>query len=755
MSSTSVTTNIRLIRKFLPKATILFFLPLSLLPGVAQAAAVEHAASYATPHTADRVMKHKYSNRLTGESSPYLLQHAHNPVDWYPWGEEAFAKARREDKPIFLSIGYSTCHWCHVMEEDVFSDPEAAAMINRIFVPVKVDREERPDIDQVYMTVSQIMTGSGGWPLNIFMTADREPFYVATYIPKHSSFGRPGVMQLLPRTEEAWKNNRKGITESARSITRALQSENSGAPVEEGQVSPAIFKDTFARLSQLFDSRHGGFGRDQKFPRPHNMRYLLRHWKRTGDARALKMVEETLQAMRRGGIYDQIGFGFHRYATDATWKLPHFEKMLYDQALIAMAYIETYAATGKQAYADTAREIFTYVLRDMTSPEGLFYSAEDADSEGEEGLFYLWTADELERALGKKDAALIGQVFNVESSGNFPDEASGKKSGRNIFYRDEDWDRLSREPGLKRTELEMHIESARQRLFRLREERTHPFKDKKVLVDWNGLMIAALAMGGRLLNEPVYTEAAEKAADLILNKIRLKDGRLLHRWNRGDVGIAATLDDYAFFVWGLIELYQAGLDSSILNAALELNSIMMEEFEDTHQGGFFLTAQNAENLLIRPKEIYDGAIPSGNSIALLNMLRLARLTGDSNLEKRAQSTADAFYGVIKKEPSGYTQFISGLDFALSEGYEIVIVGDPDAKDTREMLRSLSRQFQPNAVVILRTQEKDGDAITSLAPYTRFHTSIDGKATAYVCQNFSCSQPTTDIKKMLELLNSGS
>lgn len=748
MDSRRVTDNMYFIKGLFPKALLLFVLPLSLLSGVAQASTVEHAAV----HAESKTIEHKYTNRLIDESSPYLLQHAHNPVDWYPWGEEAFAKARREDKPIFLSIGYSTCHWCHVMEEDVFSDPEAAALINRIFVPIKVDREERPDIDQVYMTVSQIMTGSGGWPLNVFLTADKQPFYVATYIPKLPSFGRPGVMQLLPRVEDAWKNDRKGITESAQSITKALQSVNDGAPAKEGQVSPAIFKDTFAQLNQLFDARHGGFGKDRKFPRPHNMRYLLRHWKRTGDASALKMVEKTLQAMRKGGIYDQIGFGFHRYATDEAWKLPHFEKMLYDQALIAMAYLETYAATGKQVYADTAREIFTYVLRDMTSPEGLFYSAEDADSEGEEGLFYLWTVDELEQALGKKDAALIGQVFNVERSGNFLDEVSGKKSSRNIFYRDADWNKLTKKTGLNRDELNRRIESARQRLFKLREGRIHPFKDEKALVDWNGLMIAALAMGGRLLNEPAYTEAADKAAMHILDKMRLKDGRLLHRWNRGDVGIAGTLDDYAFFVWGLMELYQAGLDSSVLNAALELNSIMMKEFEDSHQGGFFLTAQDAESLLIRPKEIYDGAIPSGNSVALLNMLRLARLTGDSSLEKRAQSTANAFYNTIKKGPFGYTQFISGLDFALSEGYEIVIVGDPDAKDTRAMLGSLNRQFQPNAVVILRTQEKDGDAITRLAPYTRFHTSIDGKATAYVCQNFSCNRPTTDIGEMLKLLN---
>lgn len=695
-------------------------------------------------------MTEKHSNRLIHESSPYLLQHAHNPVDWYPWGEEAFARAREEDKPILLSIGYSTCHWCHVMEEEVFSDPEAAALINRVFVPIKVDREERPDIDQVYMTASQIVTGSGGWPLNVFMTPDKQPFHIATYIPKQSRYGRPGVMQLLPRIEAAWKEERQGITDSANSITQALQSVHGG--VDEGKLSPAIFEATFTQLDNQFDLRYGGFGKDQKFPRPHNMRYLLRHWKRTGDAKALQMVEVTLDAMRKGGIYDQVGFGFHRYTTDFRWKLPHFEKMLYDQALIAMAYIEAFAATGKQAYADTGREIFTYVLRDMTSPEGLFYSAEDADSEGEEGLFYLWTEEELERALGKQDAELIRQVFSVEADGNFQDEASGSKSGHNILYRNTSWNELAKRSKLDEKELRSRIESSRQRLFELREKRIHPFKDKKVLVDWNGLMIAALAMGGRLLDEPEYLKAAEKAAKRILQKMRSEDGRLLHRWHKGDAGIMATLDDYAFLVWGLTELYQAGFNSDFLSAAVELNSIMLQDFEDK-QGGLFFTAEDAEGLLIRPKEIYDGAIPSGNSVALLNNLRLSRLTGDVELDKKGQAIADAFSRVIERSPSGYTQFISGLDFAMADGYEVVIAGDADAEDTKTMLQGLNSQFLPNAVVLLRTKE-DAGAISKLAPYTRFHSSIDGKATAYVCRNFSCNLPTTDVKQMLENLTRG-
>jgi uncharacterized protein YyaL (SSP411 family) len=723
---------------------LFFSLPSNIARSEATAQTVAHEKSDA--------VKEKYTNRLIHESSPYLLQHAHNPVDWYAWGEEAFARAKREDKPILLSIGYSTCHWCHVMEEEVFSDPEAAAVINRVFVAIKVDREERPDIDQVYMTVSQILTGSGGWPLNIFMTPDKQPFHVATYIPKQSVSGRPGVMQLFPRIEEIWKNDRKKLLESAENITGALQSVNAGAS-EEGQITASILDLAYAQLSKQFDDQHGGFGHGQKFPRPHNMRFLLRYWKRTGEAKALRMVEKTLQAMRMGGIYDQVGFGFHRYATDPDWKLPHFEKMLYDQALIAMAYIEAYAATGKQQYADTAREIFTYVLRDMTSPERLFYSAEDADSDGEEGLFYLWTTAELEAALGKQDAALIARAFNVQADGNFHHEASGNRSERNIFYRSAGWNELAERSKLDQKTLRRRLESARARLFTLREERIHPFKDRKALVDWNGLMIAALAMGGRVLGEPAYARAAENAAAFILARMRLNDGKLLHRWHDGDAGITATLDDYAFLIWGLTELYEARLNSRYLSAAMDLNRIMLADFSD-QQGSFFLTSKDAEGLLIRPREIYDGATPSGNSVALLNNLRLARLTGDNALEKRAQSIAEAFAGAIKKAPSGYTQFISGVDFALADGYEIVIVGDPDAPDAKAMLQALSSQFLPSTVVLFRTTGKDAALMNTLAPFTRFHSAIDGKATAYVCRNFSCNLPTTDIKQMLRLLNPG-
>jgi len=709
------------------------------------AAASDHPGMKVFPNSSKT---EKYTNRLIHESSPYLLQHAHNPVDWYPWGEEAFARARKEDKPIFLSIGYSTCHWCHVMEAEVFSDPEAAALINRAFVAIKVDREERPDIDQVYMTVSQVLTGSGGWPLNVLLTPDRKPFYVATYIPKHSRFGRVGIMELVPQIETAWKNQREKITNSAGQITDALQQVNHDQ-TGKGEITTASLKQAYNQLTAQYDSKAGGFGSSSKFPMSQNLRYLLRYWRRTGDKQAMDMVEHTLDAMRRGGIYDQVGFGIHRYATDAIWKLPHFEKMLYDQALVAMAYIEAYAATGKKTYADTAREIFTYVLRDMTAPEGLFFSAEDADSEGKEGLFYLWTEAEIQQVLDKKTAALFSKVYNIEARGNFRDEASGKESGRNILFLTKAWSELASGTGLSEPELRQRMEKARQKLLARRAKRVRPFRDDKALTDWNGLMIAALAMGARVLREPAYSRAATRAAKFILSNLRDKDGRLLHRWRGGKPGIAATLDDYAFFVWGLTELYEAGFNPDLLASALQLNRIMIRDFEDNKQGGFFLTAHDAETLLVRPKEVYDGALPSGNSVALLNLLRLARLTGSSVLEGKAQKTANAFAGIVSKAPASFAHFMIGVDFALSKGHEIVIAGDPGAADTRAMLQAINRKFLPDTVVLLRSDEDH--ALDKLAPYTRFQKSLNGKATAYVCQNFACNKPTTDVNRMIQLL----
>ncbi|MFH1125034.1 MAG: thioredoxin domain-containing protein, partial [Pseudomonadota bacterium] len=433
------------------------------------------------------------SNRLIHEKSPYLLQHAHNPVNWLPWGHEAFEKAHRENKPIFLSIGYSTCHWCHVMEKESFEDPEVAGLLNETFVSIKVDREERPDLDHVYMTACQMLTGSGGWPLTIVMTPDKRPFFAATYIPKGSRFGRTGMMELIPRLRDTWRTRRDEVLASAESITQSLQGLEKES--QGGDLDRSVLDRAYEELSKRFDKTYGGFSNAPKFPTPHNFFFMLRFWKRTGNSEALKMVEKTLQKIRWGGIYDQVGFGFHRYSTDREWLVPHFEKMLYDQAMLALAYLETYQAAGEGVYGDTAREIFEYVLRDMTSPEGAFYSAEDADSEGEEGKFYVWTREELRQILGEEEADLIAKVFHVEKSGNFREEATGENTGANILYLGRPISEIAADLGMPRPDLEKAMESARKKLFEARKKRVHPHKDDKVLTDWNGLMIAAFARG--------------------------------------------------------------------------------------------------------------------------------------------------------------------------------------------------------------------------------------------------------------------
>ncbi|KRT65116.1 MAG: thioredoxin domain protein [Candidatus Dadabacteria bacterium CSP1-2] len=689
-------------------------------------------------------------NRLINEKSPYLLQHANNPVDWYPWGEEAFEKARKENKPIFLSIGYSTCHWCHVMERESFEDPEVANLMNEVFVSIKVDREERPDIDSIYMTVCQMMTGSGGWPLTIIMTPDKKPFFAGTYFPKDSRFGRIGMTQLVPRIKEIWTTKRDEIVNSANKITSALQQatkETLGEKLDE-----STFRVAYNQLAERFDTVHGGFGRAPKFPTPHNLLFLLRYWKRAGNEEALEIVEKTLQAMRLGGIYDHVGFGFHRYSTDAEWFLPHFEKMLYDQALLAMAYIEAYQATGNEEYEETAREIFTYVLRDMTSPQGGFYSAEDADSEGEEGKFYLWKEEEIRNVLEKEEADLIRDVFNVEKGGNFSEEATGRGAGGNILHLKKSIPAIASQLKISEQELEKRLDAAREKLFSFREKRIHPYKDDKILTDWNGLMITALAKGGQVFNELKYAEAAKRAADFILKNLRKPDGRLLHRYRDGQAAVQAHVDDYAFLIWGLLELYETSFDINYLKTAIDLNRDLITHFWDDISGGFYFTADDGENLLLRNKEIYDGAIPSGNSVSMLNLLRLDRITANSDFEEKAEKIGSAFSKTIKQFPAAHTELMVALDFGVGPSYEVVIVGDSQADDTKAMIKAIRRQFVPNKVVLLRQTEKEEPDIIRIAEFTKSQLSLDGKATAYVCLTYVCKLPTTDISKMLELLN---
>jgi hypothetical protein len=692
------------------------------------------------------------TNRLSNEKSPYLLQHADNPVDWYPWGPEAFQKAKMENKPIFLSIGYSTCHWCHVMAHESFQDPKIAALLNESFVSIKVDREERPDIDMLYMSVCQMMTGSGGWPLTIIMTPEKEPFFAGTYIPKETRFGRQGMLEFIPYVREIWSTRNNEVLNSANQITAALQ--NTTLPGQGEELNETVLRLAYQELEDRFDNEHGGFGAAPKFPTPHNLRFLLRYWKRTGEPKALIMVEKTLQAMRYGGIYDQVGFGFHRYSTDRSWLVPHFEKMLYDQTLLAMAYIETFQATGKQAYARTAREIFTYVLRDMTADNGGFYSAEDADSQGQEGKFYLWTCNEIKEILTPEEADFIFKVFNIKKKGNSKDEIEGDQIGKSILHMTKPANEATLEPKTSGSEFQKRLEAVRAKLFTYRNKRVHPSKDTKILTDWNGLMLGALAMGGRVLDERVYTNAAKRAASFIFNNMLSADGHLLHRFYDEEAAVAANLDDYAFLIQGLLELYETTFNVDYLKNALNLNEYLLKHFWDEKNGGFFFVADNGEDLLIRPKEIYDGAIPSGNSIAMLNLLHLGRITADPDLEQKASKISRAFSENVRRSPAAYTQLMVAIDFAVGPSYEVVVAGTPRAIDTENMLQAINQRFIPNKIVIFLPTGPDLSKILQIAPFARYQSTIDDKPTAYVCVNYSCKLPTTDINTMLSLLASG-
>ncbi|MFC1852027.1 thioredoxin domain-containing protein [candidate division CSSED10-310 bacterium] len=698
----------------------------------------------------NRLHSDQKRNRLQYEKSPYLLQHADNPVDWYPWSEDAFKRAHQENKPIFLSIGYSTCHWCHVMEHESFEDQEVAQVLNESFISIKVDREERPDIDTLYMTVCQMLTNHGGWPLTIIMTPDKQPFFAATYIPKESRFGRLGMLDLLPRIITLWQTQPDKILTSAQQITTMLQTlpdQQSAAALGD-----SINQEAYQWYEQAFDLQHGGFGSAPKFPTPHNLYFLLRYWQRTGEAKALAIVEKTLQNMRYGGIYDHVGYGFHRYSTDKQWLVPHFEKMLYDQALLALAYLETYQATGNDFYARVAREIFSYVLRDMTSPAGGFYSAEDADSEGVEGKFYLWRLPEIQKLLTPDQASFITAVFNMDRDGNFEVEGTGRKNGQNILFMSHTFSEQAKQLQMPESEFNKKLEVIRQQLFKHREERIHPLKDDKILVDWNGLMIAALARGAQVLDEPQYAQAAAKAVDFITQVLLDSKAALLHRYRDGQASITGFLDDYTFLSWGLLELYEATFEIKYLELALNLTKSTLHRFWDTAGGGFYFTAQDAEDLLTRSKTIYDGASPSGNSVALSNLLRLTGMTGDHELEKYTPKLVQAFADSINKAPQAYTHFLSGYYLALGPTHEVVIVGNPQHDDTKLMLKSLRALFLPHKVVLLKNSADQDAAIVKLAPYTRFQTTLDNKATAYVCQHQTCNLPTTEIKSMIKMLS---
>ncbi len=683
-------------------------------------------------------------NHLIHEKSPYLLQHVENPVDWHPWGEEAFQKAKKEEKPVFLSIGYATCHWCHVMAHESFEDEEVARILNRSFVAIKVDREERPDVDQIYMSVCQALTGQGGWPLSVFLTPEGDPFFAGTYFPKQGRMGMPGFIDLLQRIAAAWQTEREKILQGSAEIRRVIRNE-AGPAAAEGNPTRADLRKAYAQLSRSFDVTWGGFGKAPKFPSPHHLTYLLRWQKRNQDPQAGEMVIKTLEAMRQGGIFDQIGFGFHRYSVDERWLVPHFEKMLYDQAMLATAYLEAYQALGQENFAQTAREIFTYVLRDMTSPEGAFYSAEDADSEGREGLFYVWTPAEVKKHLGAEAGDLFCRFHGITSEGNFED-------GLSIPHVSSSLESFAAREKIPAADCRQIMEDAREKLFHARAKRIHPLKDDKILTAWNGLMIAALAKGSGALQDPAFSSAAGKAADFILQRMRTASGRLRRRYRLGHIAYPGYLDDYACFIWGLIELYEATFAPRYLAAAVELHRTQIELFWDESSGGFFMTAKDGEELITRPKDLYDGAVPSGNSVAFLNLLRLGRMCGNPDWEKMAERMIRGFAGSIGEYPMAYTHLMIGLDYLLGPTQEIVIAGDPKNRDTREMITHLQRKFLPFKVLLLRPDGEGAREIYSLCPFLEAMKPGKEGVSIYICEGRSCKAPVSKLADLQTALS---
>ncbi len=688
--------------------------------------------------------KDKRYNHLKGEKSPYLIQHVENPVDWYPWGEEAFLKAKRENKPIFLSIGYSTCHWCHVMARESFEDEEMAQLINEVFVPVKVDREEHPDVDSTYMAACQIMTGKGGWPLTVFMTSDLKPFFAGTYFPRDDSELSIGLRSIVLNLKDLWEKNKNQLLESADDITDALNQ------ITSTKIGELPAESTLQRAYEALDSsfsEYGGFGTSQKFPSPNLLIYLLRYHEKTGEKGALDMVEETLMAMRMGGIWDHVGFGFHRYTVDPKWLVPHFEKMLYDQALLIMVCLEAYQVTGKDVYREMVEKIVEYVLRDMNSEEGGFFSAEDAESQGVEGKFYLWSQKELKEILNQDDFKLFTRIYQVKERGNYLDERTGLFTGENILHLEKPLEKTAEEMRLNADELKGKMDNILTTLFKEREKRVHPSKDDKVLTDWNGLMVAALSQAGRVLKEKRYTEAALKAVEFIKGNL-YQDGKLYHRYRDGEVKVEGYLEDYAFLVWGLLELYQTTLDSSWMEWAYELNQVTLDKYLDKENGGFYQTSEDIKEVLMRRKDHHDSALPSGNGITLLNLQKLASILEDQELGEAAIKQEKTFATLVNQTPTGHIIFLIGMVNRIGPFYEVVVAGE-DQADTGEFLEILHQNYLPRVVYSLNLPEEKW--LKNKVKSFPEKTPVDGQTTAYICKEVTCKLPINNPHKLLEEL----
>ena len=702
------------------------------------------------------------TNHLIAEKSPYLQQHAHNPVDWYPWGEEAFAKALAENKPIFLSIGYSTCHWCHVMERESFENEQLAIQLNRDFVPIKVDREERPDVDRIYMTFVQATTGGGGWPMSVWLTPDRKPFFGGTYFPPETRYGHPGFASVLQQIADAWRAQRDQIVDSAKDIVEQLHKTVSVVPARAGApvLDAGLLDSGFFYFRRTFDARLGGFGGAPKFPRPSVHNFLLRYYARTRNQEALDMVLVTLREMAKGGMHDQLGGGFHRYSVDERWFVPHFEKMLYDQAQLAISYLEAFQITGEALFASTARRVFDYVLRDMIDAGGAFYSAEDADSvidparpeEKGEGAFYIWSAAEIRALTGEPSASWFNYRYGVETSGNVAHDPHGEFTGKNILFQAHSLEETAAHFGVPLEEVRAAISAAGKLLFDARSTRVRPHRDDKILTAWNGLMISALALGGAVLDDPAYADAACRAAEFFIS--RMYDpatGILLRRYRAGEAGIPGFLDDYALFAQGLLDLYGAQFDRRHLDLALRLTEKQRELFEDAEHGAFFSTAAGDSSLVLRVKEDYDGAEPSGNSVAFSNLLRLAEITGRADFTASADRLLAAFGSRLSAAPMAVPQLLAGCEFRLSEPRQIVIAGSRDAPDTQALLRVVHSRFLPNGILLLVDSDETRAALASGAPALAAMQPLDGHAAAYVCRNFACQLPVAEPARLTELL----
>jgi uncharacterized protein len=681
----------------------------------------------------------KHTNRLIHETSPYLLQHAHNPVDWYPWGDEAFAKAKQENKPVLLSIGYSACHWCHVMEHESFENERIAQLMNDLFVNIKVDREERPDLDEVYMNAVQMLTGRGGWPMTMFLTPERQPFYGGTYFPPEDRHGMPGFPRVLQGVAQAYRDKPEDVQKSINQIITAL-TKMSHTEDHEHAFAPEFFSRAADQIASAYDSENGGLGRAPKFPNPGAYELFLRNYHHSKSQRFLDMVTHTLTKMGRGGIYDHLGGGFHRYSVDEKWLVPHFEKMLYDNAQLVRVLAQLYRATGDQSFKQVMEETLDYLLREMLHSEGGFYSTQDADSEGEEGNFFVWNPKEINQILGEEAGEIFSRVYDVTDVGNF--------EGQNILHPVLTVEQAARLFKRSLDQIVTLLTSAKQKLFQTREKREKPFRDEKIITSWNGLMLSGLAEALKISPKPSFLAAANATIDLVFTKL-FRDGWLLHTYKDGKAKQLGFLDDYAFLAIGLLDFYEAAFDRSALQRAVDLTEIMIREFWDVSEGGFFYTGNSHEQLISRAKPAFDSSVPSGNAKATELLLRMYYFTGRDDFLIKAEKVLRSYSHAMESQPFGFAHMLSALDFYLFKPKEVVLIGTPEDPKTAELCAAIHSIYTPNLTLQLFAAD---EPLEKLSPLLAGKTQIDGNATAYVCHNYTCSAPVTNPAELKSLLN---